>query len=243
MFRKVFILFLSLIVFLSSSVFNVVADEPSANYLRVIDETTPFYADENLTNLLFYLPYTYYVKVISIDENVARIEYGGGKDGFSIDGYCPTDLLYADNLAVANPYLDLTITTATHATIYDDKGLSEGGRYVFKDRELKYYGKVEVGGKNVYCVGYLGKLSYVAEEYVTPFSVAFHPNELTFKETITPDNGTEGDGSQKNDNLNGLRISIFVCLMSAGLIALLIALKRKPKRTIKTDYYDENDYE
>ena len=38
--------------------------EASGAYMRVITQDTPFYADSSGTQLLFYLPYTYYVKIL-----------------------------------------------------------------------------------------------------------------------------------------------------------------------------------
>ena len=58
-----------------------------SEYRRVINDTTPFYKSTLDENPLFYLPYTYYVKVISQNDNFCHVEINGengqtGRDGF-----------------------------------------------------------------------------------------------------------------------------------------------------------------
>jgi hypothetical protein len=71
-----------------------------------------------------------------------------------------------------------------------------------------------------------------------------HPNDLTFLNT--PDEQPPKDNQLEPEkdkvNLDGLRIAVIVCLLSAGLIALLLSFKRKPAQHNSVNYYDENDY-
>ena len=54
------------------SVSPFIADA-SGDYLRVITSDTPVYEDRSMTKLLFYLPYTYYVKILSVEGETAHI--------------------------------------------------------------------------------------------------------------------------------------------------------------------------
>jgi thioredoxin reductase (NADPH) len=58
--------------------------------------------DESATDLLFYLPYTYYVKVLSVDGLIAHIEFGEiAIDGFFLAiGHTPNTKVFADYLTL-----------------------------------------------------------------------------------------------------------------------------------------------
>jgi hypothetical protein len=155
-------------------------------------------------------------------------------------------MLFEDGLSVTNPYLSKTITTATTCVLYADTSLRQSVQYLFKDRELTYYGVIKASDNTfLFCVGYNGKLGYVKEADVYPFTIENHPNELTFltPETPieTPTNNTSITNSQDNGFLS-LRIIIIACLILAGLIALFVALGKHPQKS-QTAFYDENEYE
>ena len=219
------------------------ADE-SGEYLRIITDDTPFYADKTADTPLFYLPYTYYVRVLSRGELFSHVEYGSG--GAAIDGFVPTDKLFYDGLTVEKPFPDVKTLTANTAVLYKTAALSNTVQFVFEGRELYLYGKnFSPQGKILYYVGYNDKLGYVKEEDVLPFTVANHPNELTF---LPPDPEPEPEPEQPkeetpSDSVFNLRIAIFAVLGLAGVIALILALNKKPKTSPAASYYDENDYE
>lgn len=222
---------------------NVYADE-GGEYLRIITDDTPFYADKSAETPLFYLPYTYYVRILSRGELFSHVEYGSG--GAAIDGFVPTDKLFYDGLSVENPFPDVKTLTANTAVLYKTAALSDTVQFVFEGRELYLYGKYSSPqGKILYYVGYNDKLGYVKEEDVLPFTIANHPNELTFlppEPTPAPEPEQTEDETKK-DSVFNLRIAIFVILGLAGVIALILALNKKPKPSPAASYYDENDYE
>ncbi len=222
-------------------------------YRRIITENTPFYSDISGTNLLFNLPYTYYVKILEEGANFTHVECFGQGNSIAIDGFVPTDMLYDDKLSVVNPYLEKEITTVSTAVLYADKTLTSPIQYLFASRALKYYGQITaLDGTVLFYVGYNNKLGYVEESAVSPFEIPLHPNELTFIVPETPPEEVEPplDGEDNNeqnkmpiDSLTTIRIIVIACLILAGLIALFVALKNKPKNQLNSGYYDENEYE
>ncbi len=241
--RRCFILsFLCILIFsIIISPTNASAKGSSQNYLRVITTATPFYADFDGQNLLFYLPYTYYVKVLSLGETLSHVECYGDNDTPAIDGYAPTEMLFSDGLEVDNPYPHLTIKTAVATVLYSDAKLSNAIQHVFADRQLTFYGKLDRDEKEpVYYVGYNNKLGYVSESDILPFTLPEHKNPLTF---LAPDTSKPAEPETSNDGALSLRIIIIACLGLAGGFALIIALKKKPKTETAISYYDENDYE
>lgn len=219
---------------------TVLTVSASGEYLRVITADTLFYRDENMTELLFYLPYTYYVKVLNINGDVAHIEYSGDYAP-AVDGYADKNALFSDGLTVGNPYPALSVKTCKTATLYEDAALSQASRYIFAERSLYYYGYVKNGDDFIYFVSYGGNLGYVEENCLYPFTVPDHPNELTFLITDKNDEQTFAKTDyQKKDNAFVLRIIIIGCLVFAGLIAAFSV--RKPKNKNTGSYYDENDF-
>jgi len=245
---KKFILFLTVILTLSISFFpfainaDVYAD---TGYLRVITNDTPFYKNSGDTSPLFYLPYTYYVKVIEDGDKFVHVEWNGDKCA-AIDGYVPKDALFNDNLSVTDPFAFMTIKTSTNAVLYSDSDLNTAIQYVFPDRDMFYYGTYTGANGNLYYVSYNGKLGYVKEAEVYPFTLPNHPNELTFiepTEPTVPPVEEENNSITATEDFFSLKIIIIVCLLFAGLVALFVALKGKPKKATASGYYDENEYE
>lgn len=208
-------------------------------FLRVIDETTPFYSDAETKDFLFYLPYTYYVRVLSENDGIAHAEIGG--NGIKLDGFVPIDALFDDGLSVENPYPEITVTTVKNAVLYDDLKLSTPVMYVFQSRNLKYFGAVTGGDEVVYFVSYNDHLGYVKESDVSPFTVPFHPNPLTFIKEDPPPINVDPE-ERTSDVITVLRVLIIGSLLLAGVIGLTVSLNKKNKPR-KPYYYDENETE
>lgn len=250
--KRLFSITLVLAVILANAFsFSYVKADAGDFYLRVITADTPFYSDANGTNPLFYLPYSYYVKILSSGTVMTRVEIYGGETA-AIDGYVPTSMLFNDGLEVKNPYVNLEIITASTTVLYADSAMSVVLQYVFPSRGLRYYGSIPAAdGLNLFFVGYNGKLGYVKESEIIPFAIPDHPNEATFltpepepdKTETQPKEEQTNDDENPNEATDNLRIIIICCLLLAGIVALFVALKSKPQNKKPTDYYDENYFE
>lgn len=242
--KRLIIMPLILMLILSSFLpfYPVTVNSEPTKYLRVITEDTAFYKTVNDTTPLFYLPYTYYVKPLKVEGLYTHVEcYGlGGTAG--LDGYVLTELLYDDKLPVINPYVVLELTTATTAVLYRDSNLQEPVQYLFAERKLKYYGSLTKGEQIIYYCSYNNRLGYVRESDVYPFSIANHPNKLTFLPEAPPNEEIKTDTNSGKDLLT-LKIAIILCLVFAGIVGLVVALNKKPTKAVAIGYYDENDYE
>ncbi len=212
-----------------------------SEYRRVINDTTPFYKSTLDEDPLFFLPYTYYVKVLSQSDNFCHVEVNSENGQLGIDGFVPTEQLFYDGQEVLSPYLNLYIKTVDTAVLYADSELSSPIQYIFSNRSLLYFGELQSLGGKLFYVAYNNKLGYVKETDVMPFVINNHPNELTFITEPTPDESPSNTHST-NDLFN-IKTAIIVCLLLAGLIALFIALLNKNPNAKRTNYYEENDYE
>lgn len=224
--------------------FQATASATTTEYQRVITADTPFYGDAKGEELLFFLPYTYYVKVLEHGELLSHVECYGNSGTPLLDGYTPTNALFFDGLDVVSPYADITLTTISTTVLYADTEFESAVCYVFSGRNLRYYGHLtDSSGKYYYYVSYNNRLGYVAEDAVQPFTVPNHPNELTFIIPEVPEPTPEEIPETTSDDFFSLKIAVIICLIFAGLTALFIVLKKRDKPAVATGYYDENDYE
>jgi hypothetical protein len=244
--KKILLFLLTLLLFLP---FN--SDEKivkaSGKFMRVINSQTTFYSDKNGNGIKFNLPYTYYVKVLIEDGDFYHVQCFGNSS-IALDGYVKKDELFYDGQEVLTPYLELKIKTSSPAVMYNDENLTSTIQYIFPSRELDYYGHyLSSGGENLVFVGYNGKLGYIKETEIVAFSIPLHPNDLTFLKQETPDNNTELEkepNNSTNENLNVIRVAVVVSLSFAGLIGLILIMKKKqPLKDKEMGFYDENEYE
>ncbi len=214
-------------------------------YLRVITEDTPFYLSEDEKTPLFYLPYTYYVKIIKENVDFYHVEYYGENGKLSIDGYVPKDMLFDDRLSASTRFPNVNIITAKPTLLYNDSELTSSEQYVFQDRTLDFYGKhYSSNGEALYFVSYNNRLGYVRESDVIPFTIPNHPNPLTFIPQEEPEHTEDTPPSNPTGTTQTetLRYIIIGCLGLAGLFALIVGLKNKQNK-VSNGYFEENEYE
>lgn len=236
--KKILLILLSVLLLPSVKIGKAQEDLP---YYRVIDDITPFFSDQSATETIFYLPYTYYVKVLGVYGDLAHIECYGLGQTVKIDGFTYIDKLFKDGLSVTSPYLELTIKANKTAVLYKDKNLTTPIQFIFSERELNYYGKQTTpSGECVFFVGYIDQIGYVKEVDVYPFTIENHPNKLTFLPSQSDD--IKGQSTTKN-RTQTFRIIIISCLLLAGIVALMVSFKKNKSPEISGDCYEESDYE
>lgn len=244
--KFIFLSLTALFAICSYSFFTIpkVTTSAEVQYLRVITEQTPFYKNATDSQPLFYLPYTYYVKVLDDDGAFVHAEISISDTVPALDGYVPSQMLFSDGLIVNSPYPQLKLKTVSTALLFEDASLSTPIQYVFTDRNMEYLGSYTHASGNVYYVSYNNRLGYVKESDVYPFQLQNHPNELTFIEPEPePLPDTPEQEEQTENNLLSVKVIIIICLVFAGIIGLIFAVKTKPRKGTAITYYDENDYE
>ena len=221
--------------------FKTAHAENVAFYKRVITDNTTFYKDEKCLEPLFYLPYTYYVRIISESAGVTHAVCYGDDGITALDGYIRTDELFIDNLPVKSPYLCKYVSTSDTTTFYSDFIKKNTLQFIFKDRVLSYYGTYkDSDGNNLFYCEYNGRLGYVSENTIYPFTIENHPNELTF---LTPDQPETPKPDDKSNTTLSLKIIIISCIAIAGISGLFFVFRPKKKPAVCAGYYDENDFE
>lgn len=246
--HKVISLLLSASLIFSSLFFSLTAVNKAfaeqTEYFRVITKDTPFYISPAENNPLFYLPYTYYVKILGESDGFYHVECCPSSSAPSIDGYVPKDKLYKDNQMVTDAYPNVTITSSTTAVLYLDQSTSTQIQYIFPDRTMRYYGSITTDEGLLFYVGYNGKLGYVKESVVYPFTIADHPNKKTFLPEENLENLPNINESKAPSNkIFSLKVIIIGCLLFSGIIAMFMLLRFRRTPTVNAGYYDENEYE
>ncbi len=221
------------------SQFTAYANQPA--YGRVLTESVAFCKNPNSSEVVFYLPYSYFVKILEVGYPYTKIEvYGENDQGTTLDGFVLTSEIALDNYGIDKPYLDLTVTTATTTNLYLDSGLTKIERAIFEGRKLTYYGYLlDDFGNYIYFVKYNDQTGYVKESCITPFTVPVHEIPVI----TTPDEPPETPSETPSENnLEGLKIAIILCL-SLAFVIICVAFFKPKKAPVLTNYYDENDYE
>ena len=243
--KRFIIAFFCLLFFINIQLpFTVFAQEKKV-YLRIAYEDTPFYTDKDCSELICYLPYSYYVLLLEKYENAFHVEVGGD-NLTAVDGFVPKEFLIDENLSVCeNPYPVITLTTLDTATLFSDHTLQKPLQYLFKNRSLQYYGYYKnANGDYYYFVCYNDKFGFVLENYISPFVIAPHPNPFLNSTEKNEESSFETESSNTtNNNFFGIKVAVYICLALAGIIALVFALKPKKPKSHAENFYDENEYE
>ena len=90
-------------------------------YSRILSEDVMMYMDSSLSVPWFTLPYSYYVKVLSVSGTSAKVEYRGDNPSRpSAKGYIKTeDLNFAEEIP-QTPYPAVTLTVNQTCLLYKD---------------------------------------------------------------------------------------------------------------------------
>ena len=121
--KKLLVLFL-IISFISSAAFSppsketARADATSFTYARVVVPDAAFYADRSLSLPRFFLPESYFVRVISEDLDVCRVAYMDGTSRPVKEGYVKTVCLSFVYEVPAVIYPDVTLSVKTEDVLF-----------------------------------------------------------------------------------------------------------------------------
>jgi len=208
----------------------------ATEYLYIDGDSVPFFKDENLSDFLFYLPKTYYAKIIYSNELYYKVEIYGG-DTPMLDGFVPIDASSPTQKTDGDLFPDFSIKTSVNSPLYSDRQLTDVIQYVFSDRELRFYGySYSAENESLIFVGYNGKLGFIKSTDVKSFTMPQNKVEEPETETHTV------TGQSSSDDFSSLKIIVIACLVFAGVIAFFI-VKRPIKEKTDEGYYDENDFE
>ncbi len=217
-----------------------------------MNESTPFYSDYGLSMIKFYLPYTYFVKVVDAQAEVTRVIYMDGQSNIPLrEGYIKTCDLFLFDGEPTNPYPEVNIKITSDEVLFADSQKQYPKTVLTSGDLAVYYGDLTDGNEKfcyVYCNGYVG---YVRKSAFAPFEIPRHSLPLTpeipdppisSEVPIESDNGAISGADDNLDSTMRIIVIIAVALTCVSVIYLLF----KPKQT--TDFKvapwrDEDDFD
>lgn len=221
-------------------------------WARIENENTPFYADYGCTMVKFYLPYTYFIKVISTGEDATRVVYMDDSLVLPLrEGYVKTCDIYLFDGTPPNPYPEMSIKITADEILFADSKKQYPKTVLTYGDSATYYGELPIDGEifcYVYCNGYIG---YVRKSAFTPFELP--PHELPLRSEELPAEG-ETNSSLPVDSLtpqtpapvttvdSTMRVVIIVAIALVCISVIYLLFRPAPARTKLATWQDEEDF-
>ncbi len=238
----------------NSSFFDKQTDKISARaqtyeYARVLNENTPFYSDPNCKILKFYLPYSYFVRIIKTGTEYTRVIYMENALAPAREGYVKTADLYVCDYLPENPYPQLKLTLKNDEILFSNPAEGDALVVLTAGNCAYYYGETQIGGDSFYYVFSGVYVGYVRKDAFYAHSLAPHPKELPVEE---PDQSKQGQSSANEvqsepDNSssdgNALLSAVIIIAVSLITISVIYALFRPERKTFKRAAVSDDDYE
>ena len=216
------LLFNTFIAYMPPS-FHAKADDlpQRGDYACVLKSNVLFYAEATAERGLFYLPATYYVRLLDYTPTYCRVEYQTNDTHTQrLIGYVATDEITFVPYTPRRPYLSYVFTVE-----YRIENAQNGDGFLTHiTKTCAYYGDYLVG-VNAYCYVLIeGEFGYIPK----PETIRYEPNEeyAEYQERL---NGKTTDTDVEREKKNSpaqIAILVTLCL----LVPLIAALILKPKR-------------
>lgn len=249
--KKLFALFFALLLTALPLAGVTAAHAAETKYGRALHADIGFYKDNAGSELLFFLPYSYYVKVLVEGEPYSLVEcHNADGKTTKIVGYVLTENLYFDGTLPMNPYLDLAVSLRRDAFLYSDRNCTEKlTKLFYNDKNLnndlfRYYGYAyDAAGEMVYYVEFFYDYGYLKADDAFSFTVPNHPEPIPTFDPVEPDPPeTNTDVIQANGGISGMQIAVICCIVLAGIFVVAFLFRPSPKKKRDT-YFDESDYD
>lgn len=240
---KLIKLLLTAIIFLVIS--NGVSVHANENeYMRVLTDTAYVYADYDLTEKLFAIPNSYYVKIESRSSSSARVTYGDGVGCPVIMGYMNLADLTEPIVTPEKPFNVIKVSTDKSDILFNDLELERPYFNVPSGEIMHYFGEIKSSDKTLCYVYYNKKLGYVDKECLNPFNIP--PNQDPLEElTPPPETAPEVDGENVTevDGTLGENLQVLIIVgISIVCISVVYFLFKPTKNKIAEEtkeFYDE----
>ncbi len=230
---------LSLYILLSSTqIIKVNASNES--YARILCNDAIVYQDANLSEPIFVLPYSYYVKIESQNQNSIRISFGNS-DGIypQIVGYVSLDKLTIVDYIPISPYPQIKVSTDVSDVLFNDFEQKNPYFNVAMNEVMFYYGEIKNQDKTLCYVYYLKKLGYIDKSSLNPFSVPLHPDEIKIQEEGGANDGEGENLSQTPSNAIGENLQIVIIVGISIISISVVYFLFKPSKNKVNDEQNE----
>lgn len=171
--------------FYKSSLNSTKQAQASTEYARVLNEETPFYSDPDLRSVKFYLPYSYFVRVVNEGVDATRVCYMENYDAPAREGYIKTCDLFVCDYTPEAPYPNLKLILKSDEVLFSNPADKTARVVLSVGDSAYYYGELPVSSEIFYYV-YSGiYVGYVRKNAFFEHTLSLHPQPLP--KTDVPD--------------------------------------------------------
>lgn len=246
---KKFIAALCAAVLLSTGVQPLQATADELKYSRILSDGVVLYMDAGMTTPWFTLPYSYYVKIISVSGASAKVEYKSDNPSKpSAKGYILSSELNLVDAIPSVAYPSLVLTVNQNCMLYKDTDFTLT-ETVTQNSTIEFYGIFTRRNGDRYIYGYVNASSgdkyigYISVGAVYDFTVPELPVE---KPTLEPVESTSEKESEsvKNDATfgNNLQILLIVAI-SVVAVSIVYLLFRPTPVKVKDEVITRSEFD
>ncbi len=206
-------------------------------YSRILSDDVVLYMDANLTKPWFTLPYSYYVKVLSVGSYSVKVEYKGG-DAIhpSVKGYIELDKFSLAKEEPTAPYPNSSFTIGENCLLYKDTGYTYA-ETITENSIIDFYGiNVRPSGET-YVYGYVSTASgdnymgYILQSAILNFALPILPVEVVKPEESVSENKPASESPKTSNALgDNLQIIIIVGISVVAISIVYLLFKPMPEK-------------
>ncbi len=223
------------------------SSQASANkevFMRVLEKDVYIYSDNTLSNKLFEIPYSYYVKIESVQGDTARVLYGKDNESYPvIMGYCRVSELSEVSITPLNPYSVIKVSTMYSDVLFNDYNFTKAYFNVPENTFMIYYGSCKTSlGTTVSYVYCNNKLGYYDVNSLNPFSVPENTDEIYKPPTNEGEEESPKEENEKPSSLpaESLQIIIILGLSIISISIVYYLFKPTSKKVEPQEFYKED---
>lgn len=202
------------------------------SFSRVLDDSTVIYSDSALSEPLFVLPYSFYVKTEEIYSSCVKVCYGFA-DGITpqIIGYISIDKYNPVDYEPKNPYCTISVITKYSDVLLSNLELKRAYFNVGANTNMTLYGEIQGKNGNTFVYVYYNcKLGYLEKSNLNPFVTPINSDPIISDtpDPVVPTSDTKNTESGLDDNLQIVLI-IGISVVSVSIVYFLFKpAKNKP---------------
>lgn len=211
------------------------AGQPQELYAVAAERNIYLYSSADEKSGLFILPYTYYVKVLSLGEPFCRVEYQDDVPPYKkVTGYCKKQSLTFVDFVPTRPFLRREITVTY--TLPEKPAFSPSDAFTSVSVSYLFYGTYTVGSAEYFYVYGNGEFGYLpaTEEIVYDLNTDY------LAAVSAPTEEPEPPSEEKNEGLSGLQI-FFICALCVSAVAVALFVlhgKKSPASSAQEEHSD-----
>ena len=210
--------------------------QPQELYAVAAERDIYLYSAADEKTGLFILPYTYYVKVLSLGDPFCRVEYLDDTPPYQkVTGYCKKESLTFVDFVPARPFLRREITVTY--TLPNKPTFSPSDGLLTVEVSYLFYGTYTVGSAEYFYVYGNGEFGYLpATEEIT-----YDLNTDYLTAVSSPSGDENGQPAEKKEGLSGLQI-FFLCALCVSAVAIALFVLHGKKSAFSSEREESSDF-